>query len=50
MDQLILPMDIEILIPDQHLCRIVNMAVEKMAPTILDQLYPDGGGPPRTKP
>jgi len=46
MDQLILPMDIEVLIPNQHLCRIVNLAVEKMNPHLLDQLYPGGGRPP----
>ncbi|WP_276644689.1 hypothetical protein, partial [Caldibacillus debilis] len=28
-DQLILPMDLEILIPKHHLCRIVDLAVEK---------------------
>lgn len=46
MNQLILPMDVEILIPTQHLSRIVHTAVEKMAPDILDQLYPGGGRPP----
>ena len=28
-DQLILPMDLEIFIPKHHLCRIVDLAVEK---------------------
>jgi len=44
-DQLILPMDLEILIPKHHLCRIVDLAVEKMDPALLVSLYPGGGRP-----
>ena len=44
-DQLILPMDLEILIPEHHLCRIVDLAVEKMDPALLVSLYPGGGRP-----
>jgi transposase len=44
--QLVLPMDIEVLIPEHHLCRIVDLAVEKMNPNILISLHPGGGRPP----
>ena len=44
-DQLILPMDLEIFIPKHHLCRIVDLAVEKMDPALLASLYPGGGRP-----
>lgn len=44
--QLVLPMDIEILIPEHHLCRLVDIAVEKMNPTIYASLHPGGGRPP----
>lgn len=44
--QLVLPMDIEILIPKRHLCRIVDLAVEKMNPNLLALLHPGGGRPP----
>ena len=39
-NQLVLPMDIEILIPENHLCRLVDMAVEKMNPNLLAFLHP----------
>jgi len=45
-NQLVLPMDIEILIPTKHLCRIVDMAVENMNPALLNSLYSGGGRPP----
>jgi len=44
-DQLILPMDLEIFIPKHHLCRIVDLAVEKMDPALFVSLYPGGGRP-----
>lgn len=44
--QLVLPMDIEILIPDHHLCRIVDAAVEKIDPRLFLPLHPGGGRPP----
>jgi transposase len=44
--QLVLPMDIEVRIPEHHLCRIVDLAVEKMNPNILISLHPGGGRPP----
>ncbi|EHL78486.1 IS1182 family transposase [Bacillus smithii] len=44
--QLVLPMDIEVLIPEHHLCRTVDLAVEKMNPNILLSLHPGGGRPP----
>jgi hypothetical protein len=34
-------MDIEVLIPEHHLCRIVDLAVEKMNSNILISLHPD---------
>lgn len=44
-DQLVLPMDIEILIPEHHLSRIVSHAVDQISPTIFSNLYPGGGRP-----
>lgn len=44
--QLVLPMDIEMLIPEHHLCRIVDTAVEAMDPTLFHSLHPGGGRPP----
>lgn len=44
--QLVLPMDVEILIPKHHLCRIVDAAVEAMDPTLFHSLHPGGGRPP----
>ncbi len=44
-DQLILPMDLEILIPKHHLCWVVDLAVEKMDPALFVSLYPGGGRP-----
>lgn len=35
MNQLVLPMDVEIMIPEKHLCRIVDIAVEKLVPICL---------------
>jgi transposase len=39
-------MDVEILIPKHHLCRIVDTAVEKMDMNLFLPLYPGGGRPP----
>lgn len=44
--QLVLPMDIEVLIPEHHLCRIVDLAVEQMNLNLLASLHPGGGRPP----
>ncbi|TCL53329.1 transposase [Thermolongibacillus altinsuensis] len=33
------------MIPKHHLCRIVDMAVEKMSPSLFTSLYPSGGRP-----
>ena len=44
-DQLVLPMDIEIHIPKHHLSRIVSHAVDQINPTIFMNLYPGGGRP-----
>jgi len=44
--QLVLPMDIEVLIPEHHLCRIVDTAVESMNPLLLASLHKTGGRPP----
>jgi transposase len=46
MDQLILPMDLEILIPQQHISRIVHHAVEQMDNNLLFSVYQGGGRPP----
>ncbi|WP_142303674.1 transposase, partial [Evansella halocellulosilytica] len=46
MDQLYLPMDLEIEIPVHHVCRIVNQAVEELDESILYQCYDGGGRPP----
>ncbi|RXJ02861.1 IS1182 family transposase [Anaerobacillus alkaliphilus] len=43
--QLVLPMDIEVLIPKHHLCRIVDIAVEQISPKLLSSLHPGGGRP-----
>ena len=45
-DQLILPMDVEIKIPEHHLCRLVNLAVERMNPKLYIDQYLGGGRPP----
>lgn len=43
--QLVLPMDIEVLIPKHHLCRIVDIAVEQISPKLLASIHPGGGRP-----
>jgi len=45
-NQLSLPMDIQVLIPQRHLARLIDFAVDKMNPTIFSSLYPGGGRPP----
>lgn len=45
-NQLVLPMNIEVLIPEQHISRIVDLAVENMSPKLFFCLYPGGGRPP----
>uniref|UniRef100_UPI000D3E295E IS1182 family transposase n=1 Tax=Peribacillus acanthi TaxID=2171554 RepID=UPI000D3E295E len=44
--QLFLPMDIQILIPQRHLARLIDYAVDQIKPTIFSSLYPGGGRPP----
>lgn len=39
MDQLYLPMDLEVEIPTHHVCRIVNRAVEELDENILYRCY-----------
>ncbi|WP_310552212.1 IS1182 family transposase [Paenibacillus glufosinatiresistens] len=43
MDQLCLPMDLEEDIPENHLVRIVNAAVNRLDDAIFDAAYPGGG-------
>ncbi|ULO04826.1 IS1182 family transposase [Paenibacillus sp. 19GGS1-52] len=43
MDQLCLPMDLENDIPEHHLVRIVNDAVNRLDDAIFDAAYPGGG-------
>ncbi|MDQ0897760.1 transposase [Paenibacillus sp. V4I7] len=43
MDQLCLPMDLEEDIPQNHLVRIVNAAVNQLDDVIFDAAYPGGG-------
>ncbi|MNB65964.1 hypothetical protein D3C81_125420 [compost metagenome] len=43
MDQLYLPMDLEEDIPEHHLIRVVNSAVNRLDDTIFDAAYPGGG-------
>ncbi|APH06830.1 hypothetical protein A9C19_20340 [Bacillus weihaiensis] len=45
MNQLVLPLDLEILIPQNHLSTIVHEAVEKLDDTLLFQPYKGGGRP-----
>jgi transposase len=45
MNQLTLPMDIEVLIPTNHLARLIDTAVDKMDPTIFSFFHPGGGRP-----
>ena len=43
MDQLCLPMDLEEDIPENHLVRIINAAVNRLDDAIFDAAYPGGG-------
>ncbi|MDQ0192869.1 transposase [Paenibacillus wynnii] len=43
MDQLCLPMDLEDDIPEHHLVRVVNAAVNRLDDAIFDAAYPGGG-------
>nr|WP_229696322.1 hypothetical protein [Paenibacillus albidus] len=43
MDQLCLPMNLEEDIPENHLVRVVNAAVNRLDDTIFDAAYPGGG-------
>ncbi|WP_028589927.1 IS1182 family transposase [Paenibacillus massiliensis] len=43
MDQLCLPMDLEEDIPEHHLVRVVNAAVNRLDDAIFDAAYPGGG-------
>ncbi|MEW9702983.1 IS1182 family transposase [Paenibacillus sp. SI8] len=43
MDQLCLPMDLEEDIPQNHLVRVVNAAVNRLDDAIFDAVYPGGG-------
>ncbi|WP_342440253.1 transposase [Paenibacillus sp. FSL L8-0436] len=43
MDQLCLPMDLEEDIPQNHLVRVVNAAVNRLDDVIFDAVYPGGG-------
>jgi transposase len=42
MDQLCLPMDLEVDIPSNHLVRVVNAAVNQLDDAIFDAAYPGG--------
>jgi transposase len=39
-------MDIQVLIPQHHLARLIDLAVDKINPTIFSSMYPGGGRPP----
>lgn len=43
MDQLFLPMDLEELIPPQHVVRVVNDAIDRVKDDVFLQHYPGGG-------
>ena len=45
-NQLSLPMDIQVLIPKNHLARLIDYAVDQMKPSIFSLLYSGGGRPP----
>lgn len=45
-DQLILPMDVEYQIPQNHLSRVIHTAIEKMDDQLLFSQYAGGGRPP----
>jgi transposase len=44
-DQLSLPMDIQVLIPQNHLARLIDLAVDKMDSTVFFSLHPGGCRP-----
>jgi transposase len=44
--QLSLPMDIEVSIPQHHLARLIDLAIDKISPTIFSPLNLGGGRPP----
>lgn len=44
--QLSLPMDLQVLIPQNHIARLIDLAVDKMDPTIFSSFHPGGGRPP----
>jgi transposase len=46
MNQLTLPMEIEVLIPKNHLARLIDTAVDQMDSTIFSSFHPGGGRPP----
>lgn len=43
MDQICLPMDLEEDIPEHHLVRVVDAAVNQLDDAIFDAAYPGGG-------
>jgi transposase len=43
MDQLFLPLDLEEDIPQNHLVRLINRAVNRLDDSIFDAAYPGGG-------
>ncbi|GGF95303.1 hypothetical protein ACFOHW_13715 [Paenibacillus abyssi] len=43
MDQLTLPMDLQEDIPENHLVRVINDAVNRLPMKIFTQAYPGGG-------
>lgn len=46
MDQLYLPINLEVHIPSHHVSRIVNQPVEELDNSFLYRVYDGGGGPP----
>jgi len=43
MNQLKIPMDVEVMIPENHLLKVVNFAIEKMNINPLIEKYKEGG-------
>ncbi|KAA2302169.1 transposase, partial [Clostridioides difficile] len=43
MDQLFLPMDLETDIPENHLVRVVNDAINRLSDSVFNSAYPGGG-------
>jgi len=43
MDQLFLPMDLEVDIPPNHISRVINAAVNRLDNSIFEVVYPGGG-------